>query len=302
MQVFRCWLIRKGLKIIQSDIGFPASRLQPVSKNILAKLVEVFLLLFQTRLIAGVSTKRVRLGRIFLWHNLIVLSILDFIFPKRCVGFKRVGSYFFDKCISDIPQTDLVCPFCERLAIGGQVHPVCIRKYGLDGLWSLGIYKPPLKTAIQKLKYKWVKELASILVDITIEYWAKKGTFLLDLIKKDRGKNWIITSVPLHWSRKNWRGFNQSELIGKLFAQRLGLKYEETLKRIRKTKPQVKLAANKRKENVKGAFILSMNHELLTHNLILVDDVWTTGSTLKECCYILKRGGAKKVWALTLAR
>lgn len=231
-----------------------------------------------------------------------MIDLLDFVFPKRCVGCGRGGSYFCQKCISDIPQSDLVCPFCERLAIGGQVHPVCIRKHGLDGLWSLGIYKPPLKTAIQKLKYRWVKELGEILVDITIEYWAKKGTFLLDLIKKDRGKSWIITSVPLHWTRKNWRGFNQSELVAKIFAQKLGLKYVEALKRIRKTKPQVKLAANKRRENIKGAFALSVPSVLNSVNCILVDDVWTTGSTLKECCYILKKGGAKKVWALTLAR
>lgn len=230
------------------------------------------------------------------------MNLLDFLFPKRCVGCKRVGTYFCSKCISDIKQTDLVCPFCERLSIGGVVHPICRRKFGLNGLWSLGVYQPPLKTAIQKLKYKWVKECADVLINITLEYWAKKGTFLLDQIKKDQGKSWIVTSVPLHKSRQNWRGFNQSELLAQALAQKIGLKYQNLLKRVKNTKPQVKLKAYMRKENIKGAFVLSAGCNLETVNCILVDDVWTTGSTLKECCYILKRGKAKSVWALTLAR
>ncbi len=204
----------------------------------------------------------------------------------------------------------MVCPFCERASLGGLVHPVCRRKFGLDGLWSLGIYQPPLRVAIQKIKYKWVKELAEVLINITLEYWATRGTILLDQIKKEQGKNWLVVPVPLHWSRKNWRGFNQAELLGKLLADKMGLKYLEILKRIKKTKPQVRLTAYERKENIKGAFVLTKNPKPITNeasflfrnNIVLIDDVWTTGSTLKECCYILKRGGAKVVWALTLAR
>jgi competence protein ComFC len=227
---------------------------------------------------------------------------LDFLFPKRCVGCKRTGEYFCKNCRADIKQTDLVCPFCERLSLGGMVHPVCKRKYGLDGLWSLGVYEPPLKSAIQKLKYKWIKSLADILIDITLEYWAIKGTFLLDQIKKSHGKNWVAVPVPLHKSRENWRGFNQSALLAGLFASKLGLNYADSLKRIRKTKPQVGLEAYKRRENIKGAFILNKNFPIKDLNILLIDDVWTTGSTLRECGNILKRRGVKSVWALTLAR
>lgn len=238
-----------------------------------------------------------------MWHTKIIFKlIIELLFPKRCVGCNKTGEYFCSGCIQEIKQTDLVCPFCERMSLGGVVHPICKRKYGLDGLWSLGIYQPPLKNAIQKVKYKWIKEIAEILVDITIEYWAKKGTILLDQIKKSQGKDWEVVPVPLHQFRQNWRGFNQSALLGELLAQKMGLNYADSLKRIKKTKPQVGLDSVKRRKNIKGAFVLSTNHELQTKNIILIDDVWTTGSTLKECCYILKRGGAKKVWALTLAR
>lgn len=227
---------------------------------------------------------------------------LDLLFPKKCVGCRKTGSYFCQDCISNILQGDLVCPKCEKLAMGGQTHPICKRKFGLDGLWSLGIYQAPLKQAIQTLKYKRVSELAEILTNITLEYWAKYQPFVLDQIKKDRGEGWMVIPVPLHWWRENDRGFNQASLIGQNLSKKLGLGYCEALKRTRYTKPQAKLKGKDRYENIKNAFEINPNCNLKTVNCLLIDDVWTTGSTLKEAIYILKRNGAKKVWALTLAR
>ncbi|KKQ08900.1 hypothetical protein A3E66_04725 [Candidatus Daviesbacteria bacterium RIFCSPHIGHO2_12_FULL_37_16] len=230
--------------------------------------------------------------------------LLDFLYPKKCVNCKKVGEYLCSNCQLDLKQGDLVCPTCERLSIGGITHPVCRRKYALDGLWSLGIYQNPLRISIQKLKYKWVTALAESLINITLEYWAKNPPILLDYIKKDRGNSWTIVPVPLHWTRKNWRGFNQSELLAKLLSKKLGLNHQDALIRTKKTKPQVKLKSYDRRMNIKNAFSLSpsMNNELITNNILLIDDVWTTGATLKECTYVLKKGGAKTVWALTLAR
>lgn len=230
------------------------------------------------------------------------MNLLDLLFPKTCIGCGRFGKYFCSNCVLEIKQTDLVCPFCERPNLGGVVHKVCQRKYGLDGLWSLGIYEGNLRRAIQKLKYKWVFEVAKELVGITLEYWAKNSPLILEKIKKDQGKTWIVTSVPLYKSRQNWRGFNQSELLARLFADKLGLKYETTLKRIRNTTPQMKLHASERKQNIKNAFVLSRSHLPPATSILLIDDVWTTGSTLKECCYVLKKTGVKNIWALTIAR
>lgn len=227
---------------------------------------------------------------------------LDLLFPKKCVACKKEGVYFCQECTLDIKQTDLVCPKCEKLAIGGQTHPVCRRKFGLDGLWSLGIYQEPLRPAIQALKYKRIKEIANILADITLEYWAKYQPYVLDLIKKDRGENWIIIPIPLHWWKENDRMFNQSSLFGQALSDSLGLTYLEALKRTRYTKSQVRLKGKQRQQNIKNAFVLSTNYPLQTTNCLLIDDVWTTGSTMRECTYILKRNGAKKVWGITLAR
>lgn len=228
--------------------------------------------------------------------------LLDFLFPKKCVGCKKFDTYFCQNCVSNILQTDLVCPVCEKLAIGGQTHPICKKRFGLDGLWSLGIYQGLLREAIKQLKYKRVKGLAEDLVNITLEYWAKYQPFVLDQIKRDKGEGWGVIPVPLFWWRENNRGFNQSSLFGKLMAEKLGLKYLEALQRTRYTKPQVKLKGSDRHQNIKNAFAIAPNYQLLSTNYLLIDDVWTTGSTLRECCYELKRNGAKKVWAITLAR
>lgn len=213
-----------------------------------------------------------------------------------------MGGYFCAQCLENLEQAELVCPFCERASMGGVTHPICQRRYGLDGLWSLGVYSGSLKKAIQKLKYKWVRELAEELVDQTLDYWVKYSPLILDKIKKDRGQNWLITAVPLHRSRQNWRGFNQSELLGRILAEKIGLKYDNLLIRVKNTQPQVKLKGADRKRNIRGAFELIDNCKLKNENLLLIDDVWTTGSTLRECCWVLKRAGAKSVWALTLAR
>ena len=229
--------------------------------------------------------------------------ILDFLFPKRCVGCKKLDTYFCQDCISNILQTDLVCPRCEKLAVGGQTHPICKRRYGLDGLWSLGIYQGSLREAIKQLKYGRVRGLTEALVDILIEYWVKYQPFVLDQIKKDQGAGWAIIPIPLHWWRGNDRGFNQSSLIGQILSKKLGLAYCDVLKRIRYTRSQVKLKGSERHQNIKNAFEISKPYTLHPEPyVLLIDDVWTTGSTLRECCYVLKRNGVKKVWAVTLAR
>ncbi len=228
--------------------------------------------------------------------------LLDVLFPKKCVGCGKSGSYFCQDCISNILQGELICPKCERLAIGGVTHPFCRSRFGLDGLWSLGIYENPLRAAIGKLKYKYIEELSKILVDIMVEYWARYQPFLWDEIKKSHGQDWVVTAVPLHWYRQNQRGFNQSGLLANDLAKRLGLRYADLLKRTRYTKQQVGLKGIDRTQNIKGAFAIAPNYQLPTPNYLLIDDVWTTGSTIQECCYVLKQAGAKKVWALTLAR
>lgn len=113
----------------------------------------------------------------------------------------------------------------------------------------------------------------------------------------------LILPVPLHVKRLKERGFNQALLIGEIFSQRWEVPLSRNnLKRTRWTEPQVNLGAAERAVNVKGAFSVSSDKEITGKRIILVDDVYTTGSTAKECSRILMKTGAADVAVLTVAR
>lgn len=113
----------------------------------------------------------------------------------------------------------------------------------------------------------------------------------------------LIVPVPLHSRRVRQRGFNQAILIGEIFSQRWNVPLtRNNLRRIRWTEPQVNLGAAERAANVRGAFALSDAEEIAGRRIFLVDDVYTTGSTVKECCRVLLKGGAAEIAVLTVAR
>jgi ComF family protein len=228
-------------------------------------------------------------------------SFLDLIFPKYCVGCNKEGTLLCQTCQKQVTQKDLICPQCKKIAFAGLTHTICRRWYSLDGLWSFGAFEGVLRKSIQKLKYRWVTEHADILMDQVIEYLAISSPEFFLQIKRDRGIGWAIVPVPLHWQRQNWRGFNQAALIAKKLAKSFGLPYLELLKRTKNTTSQTTYDAATRRLNIKNAFSLNISISQYP-NILLIDDVWTTGSTLQECCYVLKKNGVKKVWGLTLAR
>jgi ComF family protein len=113
----------------------------------------------------------------------------------------------------------------------------------------------------------------------------------------------LIVPVPLHIKRLRQRGFNQAVLLGEVFAQRWSLPLQRNnLQRSRWTEPQVNLTAAARAENVRGAFTLADPAIVAGKRVLLVDDVYTTGSTVKECSRVLRNSGAGEVAVLTVAR
>lgn len=113
----------------------------------------------------------------------------------------------------------------------------------------------------------------------------------------------LIVPVPLHTKRLRQRGFNQAILLGEIFSHRWGVPLSRNnLRRIRWTEPQVNLGATERAANVKGAFALNDAQTIAGQRIFLVDDVYTTGSTVKECCRVLTKGGAAEIAVLTVAR
>ena len=109
----------------------------------------------------------------------------------------------------------------------------------------------------------------------------------------------VVIPVPLHRSRLAKRGFNQAELMAKNVAQRISAPVLDKLKLVRRTRDQIELSADARRENVSGAFVA---RGPVAGRVLLVDDVFTTGATLGECARVLRRAGAEEIRALTLCR
>lgn len=140
-----------------------------------------------------------------------------------------------------------------------------------------------LKKAINIYKYKFVKDLAKPLSKLIL----RKINFDYD----------YIVPVPLHAKRLRWRGFNQAELLAQQINHK---KTKNFLIKTQKTKPQAELTEKQRKQNIKNSFKCLAN--LTNKRILLIDDVETTGSTLRECKKALLQAGVKKVYCLTLAK
>jgi len=220
------------------------------------------------------------------------MDLLDLVFPKRCVSCGVFGKYICNRCFKKIEFVEKpVCPICQRQAIGGKTHPRCAGKFRLDGLVVVCKYKGPIKLAIKKVKYKWIYDIEKVLVDLLAsQIW-----------KFDLPQQSILVPVPLHKKRKNWRGFNQAEILAKTLSRKFDVGYSAILFRNRETKTQVGLSREERKKNIKGAFSLNQEANVNGRNFLLVDDVYTSGATMMEAAKVLKRAGARNVWAMTVA-
>ena len=113
----------------------------------------------------------------------------------------------------------------------------------------------------------------------------------------------IIMAVPMHKNKRAVRGYNQSELIAKEIAKTSNVHFEKNvLVKNKNTKVQSTLTKNQRQENVKGAFEVKNKQIIKDKNIILLDDIYTTGSTVNECSKILKKAGAKNILVITIAK
>lgn len=181
-----------------------------------------------------------------------------------------------------------LCGMCLR------VEPVFTRAA------AYGSYEAGLRDLVHLLKYQHVRPAANVL-----------GRMLADVIAElaevFAGQPPVVVPVPLHAAKLRQRGFNQSELIAraalKLNSGGLDLKLNSSvLVRQRATESQTGLTPHQRRENIRGAFRVQRPAEVAGRDVLLVDDVFTTGTTASECARVLRRAGAGRVFVVTVTR
>jgi len=160
---------------------------------------------------------------------------------------------------------------------------------------SCDLYRGRLKDLILLFKYHHYKELGKDLADYMCKSLAQYEDLWWDLE--------AVVPVPLHKKRKKERGFNQSYELAKYIAEIKGLEiFRDVLIKKFNVPPQTSLSAEQRILNNKGAYEVCHSEKIKGKIILLVDDVYTTGSTIKECTSVLMRSGAKEVRAATLAQ
>ncbi len=162
-----------------------------------------------------------------------------------------------------------------------------------------GPYEGTMAEAIHKFKYSKKRSLGSILGGLLYEYLSSSPFSSLFTFHSSL----LLVPVPLHPERLREREFNQSTLLAKELSKGLSIPMMiDNLFRIRNTRAQIGLEVDERKRNMKGAFSLKKPLSVEGKTVLLIDDVYTTGSTIKECTRVLKKAGAESVYAVTLAR
>lgn len=180
-----------------------------------------------------------------------------------------------------------LCEDCQgRLCACGEIYQ---RPAHLEGAYAAFLHREPAENLVHLFKYQGRTDCARILAEA-----------MAPLVRNLPAKNLIMTDVPLHPLRQLTRGFNQAQILARELARRTGLPYEKgLLKRVRNTLHQTGLPAEKRRQNLKDAFIIRDKSRVKDRHIVLIDDVFTTGATVHACAKQLKRGGAKTVWAVT---
>ena len=165
---------------------------------------------------------------------------------------------------------------------------------------AYGNYDTGLRDLIHLLKYQQVRPAADVLGRMLGEAMTRMGTDPPSGLLR-------VIPVPLHRKKQAQRGFNQSEMIARAAMKRVTnpARYQiltGVLQRTRETGSQIGLTRHQRRENLRGAFAVSDARQIANREILLVDDVFTTGTTVSECARVLRKAGARRVWVATVAR
>jgi ComF family protein len=233
----------------------------------------------------------------------MISRFFNIIFPPKCLNCNviigEVGglcSLCFEKINFTTSPSCAICAFPFEYDLGEEaLCAACINhKPAYDKAFTVFTYNEHSKELIHKFKFADQTYATPYFAN-----WIKRAA-------KDALEDAdIIIPVPLHKLRLYKRMYNQSALLAKAIARISNVKYNPyILKRIRNTTPQSGLSQKQRQGNVKNAFAINPKQlaAIKGKNIILIDDVMTTGATIEECCKILRKAGVSKIYVVTLAR
>ena len=219
---------------------------------------------------------------------------LDLLFPQWCIGCGGEGNFLCQACRRALPRiSPPVCPRCGRPQTSGQLCAGCAEwSAAIDGIRSPFRFEGVVREAVHQLKYRNLRTLVPSLTELLNDY-AQTLNIPAD----------VLVPVPLHRKRIRERGYSQSLLLARELSRLNGLPVvDNCLIRQKNTPPQARTSTvEERRDNVVGAFSCR-DDRLCDKQVLLIDDVATSGTTLDACAAVLKTSGAVSVWALVLTR
>jgi len=221
-------------------------------------------------------------------------AVVGFLFPERCVGCGKEGVFICRFCRQSLPQiTGPACPKCGRPQTDGKLCSGCAGwQAKIDGIRSPFRFDGAIRQAIYELKYHNLRAIATPLAELMQQY------LITNPIPAE-----ILVPVPLHRKRLRERGYNQSGLLTRELSKLINLPtIDDCLIRQRHAPPQARTSnVEERRSNIADAFAC-LDRRLRDKQVLLIDDVATSGATLDACAEAIKTAGASSVWGLVMAR
>lgn len=236
--------------------------------------------------------------------------IIDSLLPPVCIVCQTPidnNEKVCGQCLSSIALNKYaLCPVCFARTPSAVNNPLCHPSVKFTLLPAANYSNPAVQALIKKFKYSGWQSLAEYLVHL-LE--VPLNALLFDINTNNHKlvsfpSNWMLVPIPLYPARQIKRGFNQAEILAEQLSKKYNLTVlRDNLIRVKNTRPQSELADwRQREQNIAGAFHIQKPNQIKNKNIILIDDIYTSGATLNEAVKILKLAGVKKIVALTIAK
>jgi competence protein ComFC len=229
--------------------------------------------------------------------------MLSLLYPPHCAA-----------CGAETPANIHLCPACEQ-TIRTIREPYCQQ---CSDPFEGAITQAFTCSMCQERRFRFQSAISTVCFDGVVREFVHRFKYEGQFYLRHPLADWLVgglddprflgqtaealVPVPLHSVRQREREFNQAEVLARLLSQRCGIPVIPCLKRTRYTSTQTRLDRWERMKNLRGAFELRRNARVQGRHLILIDDVFTTGSTVNECASVLRRAGAATVRVMTVAR